>query len=403
MDNFYKKASQLGHDVEKLKKGESFDHIVKVKDIEELKALFHDNQLDTAHSSGSGGVDEESFPTMALKLAQKAQDYVFKNSPLSDEDRSHLKSSFPMEVRTMSLPDKTLPPGYVWDLGTSTSPVVVNLGTLTMEAGSSIKIANTVLNMSVETLIRNAGTTTGANYDLGIFGVTGVTPPQAGQGIAGGTGANGRPGDCQSGGGIAGNDGGPGATGHNGGTGLQGQTGGQGLAALTATIKIGSGGIGGSANQFVITTRSGDGGQGGQGGKGGKGGNGGRGGDGATCGCEYTSGGNGGNGGNGASGGEGGTGGKAVNGNDIYVSVPTGQSGKIIKLPVTANPGNGGIGGPGGDPGTGGTGGLRGGASGCPKGSNGTNGNPGSAGDAGKTGPAGTQTGVPGNIYVTES
>lgn len=403
MENFYKKASQMGHDVEKLKKGESYDHIVMVKDIEELKSLLRDNDGHSLHSSSPGGVDDEAHPTLALKLAKKAQDYVFNDVPLSDEDRIHLKSSFPMAVRTMSLSDLTLAPGYVWDLGTSTSPVVVNLGTLTMEAGSSIKIANTVLSLSVEKLIRNAGSTTGANYDLGIFGVTGVTPPQAGQGIAGGTGANGKPGDCQSGGGIAGNDGGPGATGHNGGTGLQGLTGGQGLAALTATIKIGPGGIGGSADQFVITTRSGDGGQGGQGGKGGNGGNGGNGGDGATCACEHTSGGDGGNGGNGGTGGEGGIGGNAAKGNDIYVTVPTGQSKKIIKLPVTAIPGNGGLAGPGGDPGAGGTGGKAGGASGCPKGSNGKNGNPGSGGDAGKNGPAGTQTGAPGNIYVTES
>ena len=111
MENFYKKASQLGHDVENLKKGEVFDHTIMVNNIDELKSLFHHNEPASIRSSRPSGVDESHHRTLAMKLAKKAQDYVFADSSLSDENLNHLKSSFPMAVRTVSLADKTLEPG----------------------------------------------------------------------------------------------------------------------------------------------------------------------------------------------------------------------------------------------------------------------------------------------------
>ncbi|NGP89045.1 hypothetical protein [Fodinibius halophilus] len=403
MDDFLKNAKQLGQDVEKLKKGEKISHNVTVENIEELKKMLHDGQSKDVRTERPSGTDPDTHQTLADQLVKKAQDYVFCDTPLSNEEQTQIAAKFPMDVQVSSLPDKTLAAGEEWDLGTSTSPVVINLGTLTMEPGSSIKIANTVLKMSVQKLVRNSGSTQGANYDLGIFGVTGTTPPQAAHGTNGDDGIKGKDGTCGSGGGIAGDNGKPGARGSSGGTGSQGKTGGEGLPSLTANITIGSGGIGGSADQFVIYTRSGDGGQGGQGGKGGNGGDGGNGGNGATCGCEHTDGADGGNGGNGGRGGNGGQGGDAVAGNDIYVTVPTDNAKKIVKQSSVANPGNGGLGGPGGDPGNGGKGGSGGGASGCPTGSGGSSGSGGSAGNSGDNGNAGTQTGAPGTIYVTES
>ena len=61
---------------------------------------------------------------------------------------------FPLSIRAISLVSKTLGPGEVWDLGTSTMPVVVNLDSLIMDVGSRIEIRNTYLTFSCQTLER---------------------------------------------------------------------------------------------------------------------------------------------------------------------------------------------------------------------------------------------------------
>jgi hypothetical protein len=59
-------------------------------------------------------------------------------------------------LMAMSIENKTLGVDEVWDLGTSTTPQVININTLTMERGSSIVIRNTALTLTVQTLIRNS-------------------------------------------------------------------------------------------------------------------------------------------------------------------------------------------------------------------------------------------------------
>jgi hypothetical protein len=392
MDIFLKRATELGQDIEKLKKGETIDQVIKVDNIANLKLLLNGNT--PANVSKTKPV---SANKNAITIAEKAHDYVFFDSPLTDGDLAQLKSIFPVSIRTISAQDKTLQPGEVWDLGTSTNPVVVNLGTLTMQPGSSIKIANTVLDMTVNTLVVNSGDSTNP-YDMGIFGVKGITPPQVGPVKDADNGAVGSSGTCGPGGGVPGDNGGTGGKGTTGYVGNTGYVGGNGLPSLTAIIMLGN--INGN---FKISTRSGDGGQGGQGGVGGKGGTGGTGGKGATCGCTNTNGGKGGNGGDSGNGGVGGKGGDATDGNNIYVIVPKGQSGKIIQIIGTANGGPGGPGGPAGSPGAKGVGGKGGGASGCPTGSTGANGDTGqNVGKTGNDGPASTKTGAPGTFHIIE-
>lgn len=396
MNEFLERAKELGHDVQKLEAGKTVEQPIELSDIDVLKEFFAKD----FPVVNEGNVSNN--PLFSMTIEDKAHDYVFKGIPLGKKDVGHLISVFPMRIKTVSIPDKVLKPGEVWDLGTSQTPQVINIGTLTMGAGSSIKIANTVLALTIDTLVKLAGTVPfgSVNYDLGIFGVTGSTPGQADSGESGNYGTDGKGGTCGSGGGIAGDDGKPGTNGSNGGLGHQGYTGNDGLPSLTATITINRN-I--QTNSFVIYTRSGDGGQGGQGGNGGNGGNGGSGGDGATCGCEHTDGGNGGQGGNGGNGGDGGQGGNGKQGNDIFVYVPKGCGSKIIKMNDTSNPGVGGKGGNGGKGGSGGKGGDGGGRSGCPIGSSGTSGNSGAPGNPGQIGKPGTQSGTPGQIYVTEN
>jgi hypothetical protein len=397
MSYFLERAAALGHDVQKLEADETVEQSIEVSSIDELKKFL------TKDLPEVDDVDEgkESDTQLSLTLADKAHDYVFKGTALSKNDLEQLSSVFPVKINTVSCSNKVLKPGEEWDLGTSQTLQAINIGTLTMGAGSSIKIANTALILTIDTLVKLPGTDTSgsANYDLGIFGVTGVTPGQANSGNNGIGGDNGKDGTCGSGGGVPGDNGKPGANGSNGALGHQGNSGNDGLASLAANITIRKN-I--QAKAFMIYTRSGDGGQGGQGGNGGYGGNGGNGGNGATCGCTHTDGGDGGNGGSGGNGGTGGNGGNGKPGNDIYVFVPAGCRGKIITTSDTSNPGAGGKGGNGGNGGYGGRGGNGGGASGCPTGNSGKSGNPGNPGNPGQIGTPGTQAGTPGQIYVKE-
>ena len=400
MKEVYRIAARLGHDVENLKLGQQVSTIINVQSVDELHHLLHDSMptddrrnrapamLRSAEAAAEGSIEA---------VMHRVRSYIFADEPLADEDRQQIGGAFPMQVQARSLPDKTLGPGEAWDLGTSTSPVVLNIGTLTMESGSFIVIRNTVLNLSIQTLIRNTGTTPGPGYDLAILGVPGLKGHEGGVGEAGGNGLNGTPGACSSAG-IAGPPGEPGRSGATGGSGAQGCQGGDGLPALTATIRIGPGGIAGSGQRFVILSQSGAGGPGGMGGVGGKGGDGGRGGNGATCGCTGTAAGNGGNGGSGGPGGTGGTGGNGSEADDIYVAVPAGQTSRIAKLTQEAPPGAGGLAGPGGPGGAGGVGGAEAKHNGP-----GLPGEMGQAGNPGCAGLQGAKPGAPAEIQVSET
>jgi hypothetical protein len=395
-------AGKLGHDVTSLRAGQEIRSTVQVNSLDELKQLFDhgeapEQRATVAQTIGADRPEHADPENDSLDaVTHRVEAHVLGDAPISDADRQRVAAAFPMHVTAISAPDKTLGPGEVWDLGTSTSAVTVNLGTLTMQPGSAIKIQNTVLSFTVATLVRNAGTGGAANYDIGIFGATGGTGTAGTQGGAGGPGGTGNPGTCQSGGGISGNDGGVGGVGSAGATGGVGGVGNDGLPALSATIKVGS--LTGSAGQLVVATQSGTGGYGGPGGTGGAGGSGGHGGDGANCGCEGTNGGSGGQGGHGGAGGTGGTGGSGVSGSNVYVTVPSGQTNMIVRVRNPAPSGPGGTGGAGGGQGTGGSGGSAGKHQ-----SSGGSGSAGSPGAQGNPGPAGAQSGAPGLIYVNGS
>ncbi len=388
MEDFNQTAARLGMDPDALARGETVSRTIMISNVDELKELVNNN----------GNVKAPPTDATASGVADKARDHVFGACELTADDRAQVDAVFPIEATAISVMNKTLGAGEVWDLGTSSSPVLLNIGTLTMEAGSSIRIANTALSMTVRKIIRNAPSAPANHYDLGIFGVTGTTPQQAPPIPQGKGGSTGDMGTCISPG-RSGRDGTPGGPGTPGDPGNPGLPGNNGLPSQMANILIVES-IGGTADSFVIYTRSGDGGQGGQGGNGGAGGPGGEGGYGATCSCEYTSGGDGGPGAHGGPGGVGGSGGDAVKGNDIFVTLPASQAGKLTVSSSVALPGNGGLGGNGGAAGAGGKGGWPGGASGCPRGFYGDDGQPGSPGDPGKKGNAGTQSGAPGMIHI---
>jgi len=374
---------------------DEIDALITVESVDDLKEILDfgfEKAAREAHVKALfEGVAQSSDNESAL--LRRVHDFIFGSAELSPDDRKLVDAAFPLEVGIMAAPDKKI--NSQWHLGKSTSPVVVNVGTLTIEQSGYITIENTLLNFNVDTIIRNGttGSTVGDFNILGVAGAAGTTGPTP---DAPGQAQNGNPGNCSSAG-IAGSGGGNGTTGAVGTIGGVGTDGKDGLPSMPATINITKGvQLGPNASQIVIKTMSGAGAPGGAGGTGSKGGKGGNGGNGVSCGCTGNSGGSGGQGGKGGPGGVGGPGGNAVDAaGNIIVNVPAQFANMFVPLPVTAQPGTGGAAGAGGSGGDGGSGG-----SGGKHNSGGSSGGSGAPGDPGTRGPGGTQTGKPATVLI---
>lgn len=398
MSTFKKIAEEFGQNVDVLQKNQEVHSYMEVNSIDDLKNWITKNNMQSTSPKETptdilkAGNDAKG--TTTDELIQKGMNYLFSNGTLLEEEKAILDRVIPKKIEQISAANKTIGEGEIWELGTSSTPVDINIGTLTMKSGSAIRAYNTAVNLRIEKLIKESGSTKGkVNYDFGFFGVNGAKGTEGATGGTGGAGAPGSKGEASSPG-IAGKGGGPGSKGDNGGKGHKGGTGGDGLPSMPATVTIMDMT---QVSSLVVSTCSGAGGQGGNGGQGGTGGAGGKGGDGITTGCEGNSGGPGGMGGIGGQGGEGGDGGNAVNGYDINFIIPsTETASKIIKVMDTAQPGAGGIGGAGGEGGAGGQGGDAGKHS-----DQGQSAGNGASGDPGEMGKAGTVSGYPGNIYVS--
>lgn len=330
----------------------------------------------------------------------RAFSHIFADGNIAPDDQEavdrYLKNT---TIDTVSLQDKTLAANEVWMLGKSTNPVVINIGTLTMEPGSRVEIYNSILSFTCENLVRNGSTSSTSdakNYDFGIFGATLPSPSVGSTGGTGGLGEAGKEGTCKCSESEPGDNGTPGKQGGSGGSGSPGGRGDNGLTSLIAEITI-TKSLSGSSGTLSIKSQGGVGSTGGKGGKGGIGGKGGKGGNGKRCAGTCTSGGDGGVGGSGGDGGTGGIGGNGANAEDVLVTVPAEAVKRIYRITATSDAGDGG---PGGDPGDGGDGGEGGdGVSHniCHGGNKGTLGKPGLLG---KQGERGKHDGLAGRIII---
>jgi hypothetical protein len=374
---------------------EEIDALYIIEDIDTLKDMldqgFDQPQREAHVKALFAGVAQSDDTESAL--LRRVHEFIFGTAELSAEDRKLTESAFPLELALITAPDKKI--NSHWHLGKSTSPTVVNVGTLTIEQGGYITIENTVLNFNVDTIIRN-GNTGSNNGDFNILGVAGKTGSTGTTPTAPGQSQNGNPGNCSSAG-IAGSPGGNGSPGAEGTVGNTGDPGGDGLPSMPATINIAKGiQLGPGVSQITIMTMSGAGGAGGPGGTGSKGGQGGNGGNGVSCGCTGNAGGTGGQGGKGGQGGVGGPGGNAVDAaGNIVVYVPAQFANLIVRIPQQAQPGGGGAAGNGGDGGDGG-----GASSGGKHNSGGSAGGRGAPGGQGTRGSGGTHVGKPAVIDI---
>ena len=399
--DFMSIAKTLGHD-EALKAGSNeVRTTITPKNLEHARAVFSRAGAEERAKRGKLFFDRIGYRSRKPEgRHDRAFSYILADGQITQDDETPVAKFLEgLNIEAVSIGDKTLGPNEVWNLGTSTNPVVLNIDTLTMEVGSRIEIYNTVLSLTCQNVIRNGSTgpsAAAANYDIGIFGVQPSPPPVGSQGGTGGVGIAGSGGTCKCSNTEPGNNGGKGDMGGQGGQGSPGAPGDNGLPALTAEITI-LNSLGGTSGTLAIKSQGGVGAIGGKGGKGGTGGTGGKGGNGARCSGTCTNGGDGGPGGTGGPGGPGGQGGNGATAEDVMVTVPDDAAKRIFRILASSNPGDGG---PGGDPGDGGAGGAGGdGVSHniCGGGDKGSTGKP---GVAGAKGPIGEHGGLAGRIII---
>ncbi|KEP69983.1 hypothetical protein DL1_21115 [Thioclava dalianensis] len=388
MNNFEKRAEILGIAPDK-----AFAGKITVNTLDQLKELLNISGMPPSAEAVSKAAPSDAADA-SQSVAHAVARHVYGAAPLSDADLALAQSAFPLQLNVVSQPDKTI--NSEWNLNeiSPDGPIVVSLGTLTIEDGGYIVVSNRALDFTVDTLVRNGSAAPG--NDMGIFNILGITGAAGTPGdtpTAPGQATNGKPGNCSSAG-IAGDSGGNGTTGTLGSAGGPGGAGGLGKPSLAATIRITTAVQ--SATALSVVTQSGAGGQGGAGGTGSKGGQGGNGGNGATCGCTGSAGGSGAQGGTGGKGGPGGQGGNGVDAEgDITIFAPSTALSLFQPIKKTAQPGAGGA------PGTGGAGGDGGSAgSGGKHNSGGSGGGTGGQGETGTPGVAGTIAGQPADILI---
>jgi hypothetical protein len=399
--DFWSIAKTLGHD-KKLKAGSNeVSTTITPKNLEHARAIF-----------SRAGAEERAkrqqifFDRIGYRARRpegrhdRAFSYILADGQITPDDEAPVETFLKhLNIQATSIGNKTLGPNEVWNLGTSTNPVVLNIDTLTMEPGSRIEIFNTVLSLTCQNVIRNGSTglsAAAANYDIGIFGVKPPPPDPGADGGTGGVGTQGDEGTCKCSNTEPGKDGTKGDIGGQGGEGAPGGPGDAGLPALIAEITI-LNSLAGTSGTLAIKTQGGAGALGGQGGKGGTGGVGGKGGNGKRCTGTCTNGGDGGTGGFGGRGGPGGQGGNGATAEDVMVTVPDDSAKRIFRILSTSDVGDGGPGGDAGDGGAGGPGGDGVSHNICDGGNKGTTGKPGAAG---AKGPMGDHGGLAGRIII---
>ena len=365
-------AKLLGHDLDRLRAGEmlrtyqTIPTMYKAREVlsragtyaRQLRGRTFFNAIRARQRLGQGRHD-------------RGEAVVFADREPTPTDNYGMGRHLPVHVQAISVCNHTIRENEVFDVSVRGDVwglddfeelyVIVNVGTLILEAGASLVVRGNVFSFLCQRLVRGAlrpghsGSNTEA-FDLGIlptpFSVDFKSGPINGadgaRGYDGLNGADGRDARCYgsvfgpivSGESLMSRDGSAGGPGGPGVDGSPGRNGGMcKLAELTIRYADAKG------QPFVVFSQPGRGGNGGRGGDGGDGGRGGRGGFGGKSLRGPVFDGVSGNGGDGGDGGTGGQGGHGGIGSNIYVTLPSEQEDQITCVSKPSEPGDGGAGG----------------------------------------------------------
>ena len=335
-------ALEAGQDLEALREGESQHTYFRIKTMEEARRILSQATPEERKKRGETFLDGLEYRSRIPQgMHDRGEAYVFADHPLSDTDWAGHHNHLPIYVRTLSIREKVIPSGEVWDITLNPREWgadqleemynIVNIGRLTMEENAAVIVRGNVLILTCQELIKIGAAAT--EYDIGILGTPHGFGIRAGafDGNRGEHGKEGSPGEDGTEPKLAASFLGTtiaptfnkesmnGTAGANGKNGTDGEMGLNGGACRFAEINIRS--LRKSA-PVTIAVISGDGGNGGDGGQGGDGGHGGHGVNAVKTMEGIIGPGKGGKGGNGGDGGNGGRAGHNGLSSNVYITVP---------------------------------------------------------------------------------
>ncbi|RYD54284.1 MAG: hypothetical protein EOP60_08035, partial [Sphingomonadales bacterium] len=205
MNAFEQRAAALGISAQT-----AFAGMVTVPTLDKLNEILNISGTATTYADLTSGVDATPQGDEILAVGDAVARHVYGGEQLSDADIALTNTAFPMRVFVISQPDKTI--NSVWNLNDQTGdgPVIVSLGTLTIQDGGYITISNRTLDFTVDALVRQ-GTAQPPN-GVGTFNILGTDGTKGNDGTTPtppGQAGSGNPGNCSSAG-IAGSAGGNG-------------------------------------------------------------------------------------------------------------------------------------------------------------------------------------------------
>ena len=374
---FIARVHLLGHDLSAIEQGEECCTYITLPTVLEGRRV-----LSNATEASRRERQKTFFnPVIAARrrlgqgMHDRGEAATFADGTIEESDIDGQNRHLPVHVKAISVWEKTIAAGDVWDVSVRGSVwglddmeelyVTLNVGRLIIEPGAALIVRGNVFSMLCQEIVHHESTHEGA-FQIGIlptpfsvdFGHGPLHGTHGTDGAAGRDGLAGRTLEVErtllgfrlrEEADLSVMNGGAGEAGKNGTDGARGRNGGMcKLAELTLRSITGS---------VTVFAQAADGGHGGNGGHGGSGGRGGDAGNGHKLLRSIINGGDGGNGGRGGDGGAGGHGGNGGLASNIYINVPVEDEHKITRVVLPSKGGDGGVPGLGG---AGGAGGIRG-------------------------------------------
>ncbi len=386
MQTFYEIASLFNHSCNLLAEGEELITYAEIPSLEIARNIASRSSDDIRKKRSLvfyQGI--ENRQRLFQGKHDRGEEYVFADGSINEEDQRNIESHLPAHFKFISVKNKVIKEGEIWDLTTHPDIwrlgareelyVCVNIESLTLEPNAKLIIQGNVCSISIQKIIRSdtKNKSTTSDFDIGILPTIVSVDQKRGDhdGLDGSLGKHGANGENGRNPNVVSSMFGPsitdahlfeeiqhgtnGTDGENGEPGEPGRVG--GMVKLTELF-IGSF-EGFESNPLIVFSKPGDGGNGGDGANGGNGGNGGDGGNGIDASNGTIICGNGGNGGNGGDGGNGGNGGNGGISSNIFIEIPTQYTNCVLPISMPSLGGKAGTAGIAGKGGNGGEGGLQ--------------------------------------------
>lgn len=367
-EEFKSIANKANQEIDKLTNSETLINHFRIDTMEEAQKILSQATPRERQKRGETFLDGLEYRSRIPQgMHDRGEAFVYANHPKPEMDKAGQDNHFPIYVRMLSIPEKIVASGEIWDITVSPQEWqvhqleemynIVNVGKLILEGDAQVVVHGNTLTFTCQKLIKR--NSQNKPYDIGILASPHGFGTRSGEfdgkhGESGANGANGANGDTpqlvRNFLGVSLNNtfdavtmqGKSGASGEHGEHGEMGLNGG---ACRFSELNFRSLEI---DNPLVVGVISGDGGNGGDGGHGGNGGNGGNGADSIHTTTGYVVPGAAGHGGDGGHGGRGGRGGHSGLCSNVYIGVPEHMENKVECYAKAGKPGHGGKGGKGG-------------------------------------------------------